>query len=108
MDVLMVAKKPDGERPLTGAERQALYRAKRAAGIPPVRVCKWVDRRCRAQRWQDAVAELIALQAGYRDWFDGMPPALRQSATGQALESITRLDLSNLRTVKPPRGWGRD
>jgi hypothetical protein len=52
------------------------------------------DRRSRPQRWRDAVAELVALQA------DG--------ATAQALQAIVELDLDDIAAVEPPRGFGRD
>ena len=40
-----------GEEPMTGAERQARYRAMHAAGAPVVRTRRPVDRRSRIQRW---------------------------------------------------------
>ncbi len=64
--------KPQGDRALTGAERQALYRA-RHAGTPMVRYRRPADRRSRPQRWHDAVAELVALQAEYQAWFEALP-----------------------------------
>ena len=42
-----------GETPMTGAERQARYRAARAAGAPVIRMLRPVDRRSRVQRWND-------------------------------------------------------
>jgi len=56
--------KPQGEAALTVAERQARYRAAWQAGTPAVRYRKPGDRRSRPQRWKDAVAELVELQAG--------------------------------------------
>ncbi len=52
---------------LTPAEKQRRYRERLKAGIPPVRYRKSRDRRSRAQRWCDAVAELCTLQEHYRD-----------------------------------------
>ena len=39
-----------GNTPMTDAERQARYRAARAAGTPPVRPRRHADNRSRAQR----------------------------------------------------------
>jgi hypothetical protein len=53
---------------MTAAERQACYRAAHAVGTAAtvkVRYRKPADRRSRPQRWRDAVAELIELQADY-------------------------------------------
>ena len=36
-----------------------------------------MDRRTRPQRWRDAVAELLALQAEYAAWRDALPDSLR-------------------------------
>jgi len=54
------------------------------------------------------VAELIELQAGYQDWLDSLPGNLRDGATAQALAAVCALDLSELESVEPPRGFGRD
>jgi hypothetical protein len=67
-----------------------------------------VDRRGRPARWRDAVAELLALQAEYADWLEALPESLRGSATAAALQEIVDLDLDNLASVRPPRGYGRD
>lgn len=105
-------RKPDGgERALTNAERQARYRLRRQAqqAPPPVRSRPAPDRRSRAQRWHDAVADLIALQAEYAGWLDALPESLQESATADALRAIAELDLDDdLAAVVPPRGYGRD
>ena len=103
----MRGRKPQGDRALTGAERQARYRA-RHAGMPIVRYRRPADRRSRPQRWHDAVAELVALQAEYRDWFEALPEATRDGATGDALQAILDLDLDEIAAIEPPRGFGRD
>jgi hypothetical protein len=100
-------RKPQGDQPLTGAERQARYRA-RHARAPVVRYRRPVDRRSRHQRWCDAVAELVTLQADYTQWFEALPEPLRDTATGEALEAIADLDLDELLAVEPPHGFGRD
>jgi hypothetical protein len=100
--------KPQGEAALTPAERQARYRAARQAGASAVRYRRPEDRRSRPQRWKDAVAELVELQAGYQDWLDSLPEGLRDGATAEALGAVCGLDLSELESVEPPRGFGRD
>ena len=100
-------RKPEGDRALTGAERQARWRV-RHAGTPVVRYRRPADRRSRPQRWREAVAELLALQADYAAWYDALPEATREGATGAALEAIIELDLDELAAIEPPRGFGRD
>ena len=101
---------PEGEHPLSNAERQARYRARREADQPPpaVRYRRPVDRRSRSQRWNDLVAGLLALQAEYAAWHDVLPDNLRDTATAAALQAIFDLDLDELAAVVPPRGYGRD
>jgi hypothetical protein len=101
---------PKGEHALSNAERQARFRARRQAqqAAPVTRYRKPVDRRSRPQRWHDAVAELLALQADYAGWADALPDALRETATADALQAIVDLDLDALAAIQPPRGYGRD
>jgi len=106
------AMKP-GPKPLLGttmthAERQARYRATHAEGAPKFRYRKPADRRSRPQRWRDAVAELLELQIDYQAWLDALPENLAVSTTADALREICGLDLSELTSVEPPRGFGRD
>ena len=54
-----------GERPMTGAERQARHRAASVAGVSIIRMHRPADHRSRARRGQGAVAELTELQAQY-------------------------------------------
>jgi ferric-dicitrate binding protein FerR (iron transport regulator) len=102
-------RQPEGERALTGAERQARYRRRQAedyaAPATPVRPPR---PRSRPQRWHVAVAELLALQAEYAAWLDALPGALCDGATGQALQAIVDLDLDEIVAIEPPRGFGRD
>ena len=100
--------KPQGERAMTAAERQARFRATHADGSPKVRYRRPADRRSRPQRWRDAVAELVLLQDEYRAWLDTLPESLEGTATAEALRSICDLDLSDLESAEPPRGFGRD
>jgi hypothetical protein len=93
---------------MTHAERQAKYRTRQADGTPKLRYRKPVDRRSRPQRWRDAVAELQDLQDEYQAWLSALPQSMADSATAEALIAICDLDLSELESIVPPRGFGRD
>ena len=82
----------EGEHALPIAERQPRSR----------------DRRSRPQRWRDAVAELVALQAEYAAWQAALPDSLQGSATAEILQEIVDLDLDAITDIHPPRGYGRD
>jgi hypothetical protein len=97
-----------GETAMTDAQRQARYRAVRAAGKPVIHTRRAVDRRSLLRRWRDASAELSDLQARYGVWLDALPDNQQDSATAEALRAIVELDLSELLTIEPPRGFGRD
>jgi hypothetical protein len=99
---------PEGEAALSNAERQARYRANRETPAARVRYRKPADRRTRPQRWDDAVAELVGLQAAYAAWNEALPDGLRGTATADALQAIADLDLGELQAIVPPRGYGRD
>jgi hypothetical protein len=88
-------RQPDGDNALTDAERQARYRARhKDHNAPPtIRYRRPTDRRAKPQRWRDAVAELLHLQAEYAAWCDALPDNLRDSATAEALQAIVDLDL---------------
>jgi hypothetical protein len=104
-------RQPEGATTLSNAERQARYRARHKDDRPsPIRVRyrRPADRRSRPQRWNDAVAELLTLQAEYTAWFDALPDGFRDTATADALQVIAELDLTELQTIIPPRGFGRD
>jgi hypothetical protein len=96
------------EEPMTGAQRQARYRAAHAAGAPVVRILRPADRRSRIQRWNDTIAAAVALQAEYAGWLDALPDNQQDSALAEALRAILELDLSELQAIEPPRGFGRD
>ena len=89
-------------------ERQARFRAAHADGAPKVRYKKPGDRRRRPQRWRDAVAELVELQGDYQAWLDALPPSLADSTTADSLRAICGFDFSELESLEPPRGFGRD
>jgi hypothetical protein len=103
-------RQPEGEHALSDAERQVCYRARLLAtqSPPVVRYRRPEDRRSRAQRWCDAVAELLTLQTEFAAWSDSLPDNLRETATGEALQAIVELDLDDLAAIVPPRGYGRD
>lgn len=104
----MVAKRI-GERPMTTAERQQRFREAHAGPPPKVKV-KYQepkDKRSKPERWRDAVAELLELQAGYQEWLDGLPESLADTPTADALRTVCELDVAALE-VDPPRGFGRD
>jgi hypothetical protein len=103
-------RQPQGEQALTNAERQARYRARHQANqpTPVIRYHRTKDKRSRAQRWRDAVAELLALQAEYTAWHEAVPETLASTATADALQAIVELDLEALADIVPPRGYGRD
>ena len=93
---------------MTDAERQARYRAAHAAGAPVIRTRRPTDHRSRARRWNDAVAELMNLQSQYCAWLESLPESLQDTVTAEVLRAICDLDLTELQTINPPRGFGRD
>jgi rhamnogalacturonyl hydrolase YesR len=93
---------------MTGAERQARYRAAHAAGAPVIRTRRPADRRSRIQRWNDTISGLVEMQSEYGAWLDAVPDNQQDSATAEALRAIVELDLAELQTIKPPRSFGRD
>ena len=101
-------RQPIGEKAMTNAERQARYRAARAADAPLIRTRRPADHRSRVKRWHDAVAQLTELQQQYADWLEALPANLQESVLAETLQAICDLDLSDLQAVEPPRGFGRD
>jgi hypothetical protein len=107
-----MGRRPDGEKALTGAERQARYRRRPGEAQEPGLV-QAVPRRLPrgptlSRRWNDTVAGLVALQAEYTRWLDALPKATRGSATGEALQAMADLELEEIIAIQPPRGFGRD
>jgi hypothetical protein len=100
---------PEGSAALSNAERQARHRARQQAPQPPLIIKRTpAPRRGRTRRWNDALAEMIAVQAECAAWFEALPESLRDSATAAALQDMIDLDLDAIATVQPPRGYGRD
>jgi hypothetical protein len=89
-------RKSIGDRPMTDAECQARHRAARPAGAPVIRMRRPADHRGRAQRWHDAAAQLLELQAQYAAWLEALPDSLQDGATADALRDICDLDLTEL------------
>jgi hypothetical protein len=102
--------KPDGETPLSNAERQARYRARHLTQPPPVviKTRRPIDRRSRPQRWDDATNVLLGIQVECLDWLAALPDNLRATPMAKALEAIAELDLSALAEVRPSRRYGPD
>jgi hypothetical protein len=101
---------PDGHTALSNAERQARFRARRLVLAPPIAAKRHVAgrRRSRAKRWNDALAELLAVQAECAAWFDALPESLHDTTTALALAEMVDLDLDAIAAIQPPRGYGRD
>jgi len=103
-------RKLEGAQALTGAERQARYRARHhGPDVTPRPVRPPAARAAsRVRRWQAAVQTLLALQAEYAAWLEALPEATREGATGEALQAIADLELDEIAAIVPPRGFGRD
>jgi hypothetical protein len=101
---------PEGFTALSNAERQARFRARRQTPQPPLTIKRSPTpaRRSRSKRWNDALAEMFAVQTECAAWFEALPESLRDSATAEALQEMIDLDLDAIAAVQPPRGYGRD
>lgn len=103
---------------LTGAERQARYRARlaleagtRQSGMgarPAATPRKPARGPSLIRRWDDAVAVLAEVRGIYTAWLEALPEATRDTPTGEALQAMADLDLEEIMTIRPPRGFGRD
>jgi hypothetical protein len=106
-----MGRRPEGDQALSGAERQARYRARHAAAAAAA-VPQWRPSKTRppsrVQRWAAAVEELLRLQAEYASWLEALPEAARDGAMGEALQAVVDLDLTEIATIQLPRGFGRD
>lgn len=107
-----MGRKPEGTQALTGADRQARYRARHSlaepTGVSGHRPPARPRATTRVQRWHATVDALASLQAEYAAWLEALPEATRDGPTGQALQAIADLDLDEIIAVQPPRGFGRD
>ena len=51
---------------------------------------------------------LIALQEENRAWFDNIPNNHEGSKLADRLQAVAKLDLEELQTIEPPRGYGHE
>jgi hypothetical protein len=93
---------------MSNGKRAIAPRRQAQQPAPIVRYRRDADRRTRPQRWRDAVAELLTLQAEYTAWLEALPDSLKDTDTAEALQAIVELDLDALASAEPPRGYGRD
>jgi hypothetical protein len=49
-----------------------------------------------------------AQPTGAAGWLEALLDNQRDGTTAEALQAIVELDLSELQTIEPPRGFGRD
>ena len=79
---------------MTDAERQARYRAARAAGVPVIRIRRPADRRSRIQRWYDTIAALVDAAGRIRRLAGrACRTTCRTARSAEALQAIVDLDL---------------
>ena len=83
-------RKPQSERAMTSAERQARYRARQTGesapeSLPMPAPGKKTVKPTRPRRWNTAIGELQALVDEYTAWYEALPDQLRDTATGEAL-----------------------
>lgn len=97
---------PGGSAALSNAERQARPRAKMMALQPPLAIKRSMlgARRCRSKRWNDALAEMVAVQSECDAWFDALSESLRDSANGEQASRPCRPDHPSLTVVHPMVG----
>ena len=91
---------PEGALALTGAERQARYRARislahdaaavSAANQAPAAPRKPPRDPSLSRRWDDTVARLAGLQADYTRWLEALPQATRDYADRGSLTGHCR------------------
>ena len=109
-------RQPIGDRPMTDAERQARYRAARAAGAPIVRTRRPADHRSRARRWKGCRRRTATPASAIRSMaggFAGQPSRqrYRRGATGDLRSRHDRGHRNATRLRKgltPARGHGVD
>ena len=100
--------KPLGNKALTAAERQARFRASHAKRGAPDQIPKSHRPPQPGATMACGGGRAHRLTDNYRRWLHVLPQNLEASATAEALRAICDLDLSDLQSVEPPRGFGRD
>ena len=100
--------KPEGERAMSNAERQARYRDRHLTQPPPV-VIRTAGRSTGAADLSVGMTRstCCGIQGECVDWLAALPDSLRGTAMAEALEAIADLDLSALTEVNPARLWAR-
>ena len=95
---------PQWDHKLSDAERQARYRARRQAQQPApiVRYRRPADRRTLPQRWRDAVAELLTLQAEYTAWLEALPDSLQDTDTALSASTSDSSFRNAGLSIEPP------
>lgn len=103
-------RKPIGDRPMTGAERQAAYIARREEEHHKAlaRARRQARNPSRVTRWENAVGELVELQQEFQEWRENLPENLQGGMLAEKLDAICDLDLSELEGIEVPLGFGRD
>ena len=99
---------PRGREPEGGTAPTptARYRARRSMSQLPVTIKQpRPPRRSRTKRWNDALAEMIAVQAECAAWFEALPASLCDSATAAMLQETIDLDLDTI-AASPPHRFG--
>lgn len=78
----------------------------------PTRADRWFDA---AMRAEDALQELLDIQAEFESWRDNLPESLQSSPVGEKLETICDIDIQSAldaageaKDAEPPLGFGRD
>ena len=100
-------RQPESQAALTNAERQARHRARRQASRPPLTIKPpRPARRSRTKRWNEALAEMLAVQAECAAWFEALPESLRDSATATALHPIFNTPQNKPHLIRPLRRPG--
>jgi len=80
----------------------------RAAARPTIHYRRAADRRSRARRWHDAVAELVILQASTRNGSRRCPKTFKRALPARLASDRRSRPRTNLIAVVRPRGFGRD
>ena len=101
-------RKSIGETAMTDAERQARYRAARAAGIPVIRMRRRSIIAAGPGGGTTTSPASWKVRLSMRPGWISLPDNLRDSALAEALQAICDLDLTELQAITPPRGFGRD
>jgi len=99
--------KPSSGKAMTHAERQARYRTKQAKACPAP-----LSQTRRSPQPRSEMARCRCGSTGaqneYQAWLEALPENMADGATAEALRAICDLDLSELQSIVPPKGFGRN